>query len=67
MNGKSLVNGVVVHKHAQEVNNHVQDPSRRKQKMAEIPASGMQLRLNHAIQIHVQVGTNDVLFYQKHY
>ena len=58
MNGRNTVNGVTVHKHVQEENNHVQDLSRLKQKMVEIPVLGMQLRPNPAIQTRVQVSTN---------
>ena len=53
VNGRNSANGVSVHKHVKEANNHVQDPSRRKQKMVEIPVLGMQLRPNPAIQTRV--------------
>ena len=61
VNGKSLVNGVAVLKHVQEERNHVQDPSRLKQKMVEMPVLGMKLRLNSVIQLHVQVNANNYL------
>ena len=48
-------NGVAVLMYAEEELSCVQEQSRRKQKMAEVFATGMQLSLNRVTQIPVQV------------